>query len=176
VRRLAQILSGVSLLLCIALVVLWIRSYWAVDHVLHSKAGGKVRMACVEEGNLWVLVRPAGPKVESGWSMATDRVAFVHIFSLFYTEWEYNLFGFEYRRHEQQGTDYVDIWRVPCWMILTLLAAFPVLHLALILRRRRRRLGICPTCGYDLRATPDRCPECGTASELTPQPLPPRPT
>ena len=49
------------------------------------------------------------------------------------------------------------------WLAALLLAVPPALWLHRYLQRRRTaRAGLCPSCGYDLRATPDRCPECGT--------------
>jgi hypothetical protein len=54
---------------------------------------------------------------------------------------------------------------VPLWMPLVLFALTPAARVAgRLVRRTRanRQRGLCPACGYDLRATPDRCPECGT--------------
>jgi hypothetical protein len=54
--------------------------------------------------------------------------------------------------------------QLPLWLI-----TMPALVLPLIALRRwcvgryRRLSGLCPSCGYDLRESKDRCPECGRA-------------
>jgi hypothetical protein len=50
----------------------------------------------------------------------------------------------------------------PHWALVGLFGLMPAIALIGWLRRRRaHRTGHCRRCGYDLRATPDRCPECG---------------
>jgi hypothetical protein len=48
---------------------------------------------------------------------------------------------------------------IPYWFVCALTCVLPARWIHL--RRRRHRAGTCAQCGYDLRATPDRCPECG---------------
>jgi hypothetical protein len=85
----------------------------------------------------------------------------------------YTLFGFGVLAGERywNGNEQFRVWHkaiaIPWWFLLLLFAASPVEQVGRWLwsnRRseRRRRAGSCLHCGYDLRATPDRCPECGT--------------
>ena len=57
------------------------------------------------------------------------------------------------------------------WLALPLVAA----NVIVWWRRRRARaaVGMCQVCGYDLRATPDRCPECGSVAGSAVRCVPP---
>jgi hypothetical protein len=59
---------------------------------------------------------------------------------------------------------YTRMILVPWWFLLLLFSIAPCR--ALWRRRTRRTKYGCATCGYDLRATPERCPECGTATAV----------
>lgn len=52
-------------------------------------------------------------------------------------------------------------WPLAISLPLSVLALFRVIP-RWTRRSRRRQLGLCHSCGYDLRASNDLCPECGT--------------
>jgi hypothetical protein len=53
---------------------------------------------------------------------------------------------------------------LPHWLVILLLATAPLAWIGGFWRDRRRYpKGHCTRCGYDLRASTDRCPECGLA-------------
>jgi hypothetical protein len=80
-----------------------------------------------------------------------------------------NILGFHWRSgpsfyipldggYEEKVGDEFDLG-VPGWFPV---AFFGLLTLLLVHKRPRRQVaGLCPACGYDLRATPNQCPECG---------------
>jgi hypothetical protein len=75
------------------------------------------------------------------------------------TGWAYNLYGITAVHTDDAVTSRYAMtipWYLPPALIVLTIAA----------RRGRRAFrrsrGRCPSCNYDLRATPDRCPECGT--------------
>lgn len=87
------------------------------------------------------------------------------------------LYGFGYQNRlyteaEDSAFNYRQHWAivVPHWFVF-LLMLLPTnrLFIRYIRKSRWQARGCCLKCGYDLRATPGECPECGTQSKSRPQ-------
>jgi len=60
---------------------------------------------------------------------------------------------------------------IPWWSFCAVGSILPLIAMRRMAkarkRRRRERGGLCIKCGYDLRATRDKCPECGTIPQTS---------
>jgi hypothetical protein len=167
-RRFFTLLSALSLLLFLATVVLWIRSHWMYETVtLHprnrqmfvtiNQVSGRVQ--------LWVYTASPGPAqsgiesvrvdaLESMFPPSKSRDMMLHppSFECHYTD----------ASHSGRLIRFYTLG-LPHWLFIVLFASCLALPVNRWFRLGRcARLNRCPICGYDLRATPDRCPECGT--------------
>jgi hypothetical protein len=177
-RRLFTILSALSLLLCVATVVLWVRSYWATDLVGWTRADRRVLGAGGMRGRL-VLVRTVPtkempdyfrPNGGPGWRYYRGEAGSGWALEFGEGETGWRLAGLRYAEGPQLFS-HCHALVVPCWLLLVGFGTPLVGWLSILCRRhsreRRRQEKLCRHCGYDLRATPGRCPECGTPAALT---------
>jgi hypothetical protein len=194
-RRLFNFVAALSLVLWLAVVALWVRSYWALAMVerrrgvvdggetvyvsrnVYSSAGAvsvgysevRCRVADLTEAQLaeFRSMRGVDPGPDMYWYVAVEpqdlRVGPRR------PSWRF--LGIQLARWaEPSGAGVIRAFHlvVPHWMIASGFAVLPGLWLVAERRRRRvrRRVaeGLCAACGYDLRATPGVCPECGHAS------------
>jgi hypothetical protein len=179
-RRLLNLLTLLSLLLCVAACVLWVRSYWVGDFVGHDRvAGGRPHayrysagvstgVGKVSVDTLWVnMARHNNIAPYSDWRWVPQRPASDPTVGSIGLPGPRKWLGFSY---ETSSGPMARARRVtfPLWAAAVLAAVFPTWRLSR--SRRRYSPGLCLKCGYDLRATPGRCPECGTE----PSPVPSR--
>jgi hypothetical protein len=176
-RHIFTCCATLSLLLCLALCVLWIRSYRMSEQINWRNAGGW-RAVSTARGDLEVALLLAdwsnspqeyrGPRYERD----TARPPVNYLMMLggdsgdVYFDWEWRGFAW-HQKQSPRGALHAEGF-VPFWSLVAATALLPLGWTASRIRSRRHRrrqknAGICLACGYDLRATPDRCPECGVA-------------
>ena len=169
-RRVRFILSAACVVLCVAIVVLWVRGYFVSETAGYGvgRPGGTMSVAgfVSGRGGLGLVVLTGLPHQAdidgSFWQFEPRGYAG----GLGNEPARWKAIGFMFIRLPLGGGSERG-WAVvaPMWALLLAAAAAPTWHFWGVARRerRRRRLGLCRGCGYDLRASGKRCPECGLA-------------
>jgi hypothetical protein len=173
-RRLLNLLTVLSLLMSVAVCLLWVRSYWRFDHVRYIHVGRQDRgradtvgfAAATLSGVCCVTVWSEQVPASGSWERLRWYTAEVSPLAQVRGAWSRTRWGFGYQAEAaaRPRSDRSTSVFFPMWVPALLLSALPAARLGHRLRRRRRPTSACTCCGYDLRATPDRCPECGAAA------------
>jgi hypothetical protein len=153
-----------SLVLCMATVAAWVRSYQAHDVALWSPASGRLLSISTFRGGLFAGVME--PFFIDNWP--THRAEAASSSPVDYAELggpqDSTLHRLGFSLLQKFYPSEQRYFACPYWFIMLLTAILPAARFV-GWRRRARRLrmhpGLCRHCGYDCRATPDRCPECG---------------
>ena len=172
-RKLIHLAAALSLLLLVAVSSLWAVSHWRAVQLRYVESVGPYRepfgmfyrsgLIEVYRGHiLWAdELRPG--HLRGKWKMepATGNPVALHG----------GVFGLRYERVPRPGGR-ARVIAAPLWPLALVSGAAPAVWLVQWRRRSRLRPGHCRTCGYDLRATPDKCPECGHVPATAPAPNP----
>jgi rRNA maturation protein Nop10 len=189
-RWLWNIFVIASLLLCLATAGVWVRSHSVPDRI-YLGMGGAIWSLTWKRGSVWLQHFATWPEPFRGLRRANRWLRLSPVLSKYVGVFEYasgsayvplnddNTVRWDATPDETRITRFappIPWWQVaaPFSSVAFLFALAPLAKVAWWWRRslrRRYRLAhdLCLRCGYDLRATPDRCPECGTTVE---QPAP----
>jgi hypothetical protein len=186
-RRLFTILSALSLLLFVAVIVMWVLSYSGTYSLVRKQPTSITRVDCSRGrffasrasgisgtgSGLWAHDGPAAAPWRSGRAfppldlddgMRSESGGGYRAIA-----------GVGYGGGTLAGTGAaLRVISAPHWLVALATAALPAAWLTRWQRERvrARRLhgGCCERCGYDLRATRQRCPECGLAVNVVSHP------
>jgi len=180
-RRLFTFAAALSLLLCVAAIALWVRSYTGSDsvsrrwmtaadshHIEHRGQQiqwtlGQVRFL-IQNDTAFFPGQMTPDSANPHWSYFRYGAG--------HDGWEappaesiWNRLGFaawETGWSSSFADSHARVWAAPAWLLTVILALLPAAWgWGAYRQRRRKQTGRCIACGYDLRASPDRCPECG---------------
>lgn len=164
IRRVLIMVFGLSLLLLCALTVaLSVRSYHTTDTLRRAWPGRSLSII-LTRGHAIAHEQVAPPIEVSDCTLYSSPTRRYDERCVRYSP-VWSAAGISFEQHHGSGT-FLG-WRdrslvIPYWLAFVVFGAAPLGGIARRLCRRTAPSGVCRSCGYDLRATPARCPECGT--------------
>ena len=178
-RRLANVVCVLCLLIAVATLALWLGN---TDRLASRELSVSVPtrtpttfLVALFDGDVWCgkFTTHLG---EGRWNVSfqTDYGPSAGFYCMvmvndFGREWAHlGRFGFASysRRPTHEAFAAGGIIEFPAWLLILFFLLPPAIRLSMFVRKRHRALmNRCVRCGYDLRASPGRCPECGAVPQ-----------